>query len=127
MAGEPLLSVPALAQYTARRGREVLGDLCLVVVTHPDGTIDRAAIDHLHADRATFVASALSVTGPQPPRVGALLAPVMLAARWSGSRTSRRTGYGPASARSCASTSTTIPSSASWPHRSVSAVPCEAW
>ncbi len=78
MAGEPLLSVPALTHYTARRGREVLGDLCLVVVTHPDGTIDRAAIDHLHADRAAFVASALSVTGPKPPRVGALLAPVML-------------------------------------------------
>jgi PAS domain S-box-containing protein/excisionase family DNA binding protein len=77
MAGDPLLSVPAITQYAARRGREVLGDLCLVAVTNDDGSIDRASIDHAHADRAAFVASALSVTGPSPPRVGALLAPVM--------------------------------------------------
>lgn len=77
MAGDPLISVPALTAYAARRGREALGDLCLVAVTRPDGGIERAALDHPHADRAAFVASALSVTGPAPPRMGAVLAPVL--------------------------------------------------
>ena len=46
-------------------------------MTRPDGSIERAALDHPHADRAAFVASALSVTGPAPPRMGAVLAPVL--------------------------------------------------
>ena len=69
MAGEPLHQPARRSpQFAARRGREVLGDLCLVAVD-PTRTarIDRAAIDHLHADRAAFVASALSVTGAAPP------------------------------------------------------------
>ena len=77
MAADPLISLPALTAFAARRGREVLGDLCLVAVTRPDGTIERAAIDHLHASRAAFVAAALSVTGPRPPQMGALAAPVL--------------------------------------------------
>jgi excisionase family DNA binding protein/PAS domain S-box-containing protein len=76
MAGDPLISVPALAAYTARRGREVLGDLCLVAITRPDGRIDRAAIDHAQPDRAAFLASALSVTGAALPLPDGLLAPV---------------------------------------------------
>jgi PAS domain S-box-containing protein/excisionase family DNA binding protein len=77
MAADPLVSLPALTAFAARRGREVLGDLCLVAVTRPDGTIERAAMDHLHASRAAFAAAALSVTGPRPPRIGALMAPVL--------------------------------------------------
>ncbi len=77
MAADPLVSLPSLTVFAARRGREVLGDLCLVAVTNPDGTIERSALDHVHAARASFVAAALSVTGPRPPRVGSVLAPVL--------------------------------------------------
>jgi excisionase family DNA binding protein/PAS domain S-box-containing protein len=77
MAGDPLISVPALTNYAARRGSEVLGDLCLVAITAPDGSIERASIDHRKADRAAFVASALSVTGPLRPRPEAILASVL--------------------------------------------------
>src|SRR6476661_4530603 len=77
MAADPLISLPALTAFAARRGREVLGDLCLVAVTRADGTVERAALDHVHAARASFVAAALSVTGPQPPRMGSVLAPVL--------------------------------------------------
>ena len=77
MAADPLISLPALTTFAARRGRETLGDLCLVAVTAPDGSIERAALDHLQASRAAFVASALSILGPAPPRRGALLEPVI--------------------------------------------------
>src|SRR5204863_1730000 len=70
------LSVPALVAYAARRGREVLGDLCVVVITRPDGVIDRAAVDHADPHHAAFLASALSVTGVALPRADGLLAPV---------------------------------------------------
>jgi excisionase family DNA binding protein/PAS domain S-box-containing protein len=77
MAADPLVSLPSITAFAARRGREVLGDLCLVAVTNPDGTIERAALDHVHAARASFAAAALSVTGPRPPRMGSVLAPVL--------------------------------------------------
>lgn len=77
MAADPLVSLPSLTAFAARRGREVLGDLCLVAVTRADGTVERAALDHVHAARASFVAAALSVTGPRPPRMGSVLAPVL--------------------------------------------------
>jgi PAS domain S-box-containing protein/excisionase family DNA binding protein len=77
MAADPLISLPALTAFAARRGREVLGDLCVVAVTRPDGTIERAALDHESPVKAAFAASALSITGPAPPRMGALLAPVL--------------------------------------------------
>jgi excisionase family DNA binding protein/PAS domain S-box-containing protein len=77
MAGDPLISLPSLTAFAARRGREALGDLCLVAVTRPDGTIERAAVDHPHADRAAFFAAALSITGPRPPRLEGMLGPVL--------------------------------------------------
>jgi excisionase family DNA binding protein/PAS domain S-box-containing protein len=77
MAADPLISLPSLTTFAARRGREALGDLCLVAVTRDDGSIERAAIDHVHADRAAFVAAALSITGPLPPRLEGMLAGVL--------------------------------------------------
>src|SRR3954454_19854815 len=77
MAADPLVSLPSLTAFAARRGREVLGDLCLVAVTNSDGTVERAALDHVHPARAWVAAAALSVTGPRPPRTGSVLAPVL--------------------------------------------------
>jgi PAS domain S-box-containing protein len=76
MASDTLISLPALTTFAARRGREALGDLCLVVIRSPDGAIERAAVDHVQAARAAFVAAALSILGPAPPRVGGLFEPV---------------------------------------------------
>jgi excisionase family DNA binding protein/PAS domain S-box-containing protein len=77
MASDSLISAPALTSFAARRGREALGDLSIVAVTGPDGTIEWAALDHAFASRAAFVASALSIQGPMPPRPNALVAPVL--------------------------------------------------
>jgi PAS domain S-box-containing protein/excisionase family DNA binding protein len=77
MASDPLVTVPALSAFAARGGREALGDLCIVICTNDDGSIESAGVDHPHRDWAAFVLSALIVTGPAAPRLGTLLEPAL--------------------------------------------------
>jgi excisionase family DNA binding protein/PAS domain S-box-containing protein len=76
-AADPLLTVPSVAAYAARRGSTALGDLCLVSVTRPDGNVEHVALDHPEPMRTAFVGAALDMTNPERRGPVAPLARVM--------------------------------------------------
>jgi DNA binding domain, excisionase family len=56
MTTDPILTAASVATLAARRGAEVLGDICLVVLMGDDGrSVAHTAIDHSEPDRASFV------------------------------------------------------------------------
>ena len=63
MVDDPIITVASAAGFAARRGAEVLGDMCLVVVRDELGEIRHAAIDHPWPDRAAFGTAALALIG----------------------------------------------------------------
>ncbi len=65
MAADPIVTASAVQNLAARRGVDVLGDLCLVVRMDSDGRRVQVAVDHPEPDRAAFVAAALETRGGQ--------------------------------------------------------------
>jgi PAS domain S-box-containing protein/excisionase family DNA binding protein len=68
MATDPIVTVPAAANFTARRGAEVLGDMCFVVKMddEDDERLEYSAVDHPRADQAEFLAAAIGATEGHP-------------------------------------------------------------
>lgn len=60
MTTDPLVAATAVAALVARRGAEVLGDLCFVMHTDEDG--QQVVVDHPQPTRAAFVRGALRAT-----------------------------------------------------------------
>ena len=78
MAGEPLISLPALTAFAARARAARPWPTCASSRSPgADGRIERAALDHPHPERAAFIAAALSITGADRPGPDGILAPVL--------------------------------------------------
>ncbi len=63
MLDEPITTVASVTGFAARRGAEVLGDMCFVIIRDENGIVQSAAIEHPWADRAAFGTAALGIIG----------------------------------------------------------------
>lgn len=73
MTTEPIVAASSVATLAARRGAEVLGDVCLVVLMDNDGqSVAHSAIDHSDRDRAPFVRSLYNHSDGWPATAGSM-------------------------------------------------------
>ena len=63
MATDPIVTIPAVEGFVARRAVHVLGDTCLVAIDSPDRSFRHALIDHPRADRAAFYNAVIGISG----------------------------------------------------------------
>lgn len=63
MLDEPMMTVASVTGFAARRGAEVLGDMCFVIIRDENGVVQSAAIEHPWADRAAFGTATLGIIG----------------------------------------------------------------
>jgi PAS domain S-box/DNA binding domain, excisionase family len=66
MATDPLVAESSAVTLAARRGADVLGDMCLVVRIDENGERRDAAVNHADPDYAAFVSAALAATDARP-------------------------------------------------------------
>jgi len=66
MATDPLVAESSVVKLAARRGADVLGDMCLVVRFDENGVRRDEAVNHADPDYAAFVTAALAATDAQP-------------------------------------------------------------
>lgn len=66
MATDPIVTISSVLNLAARRGADVLGDICLVVRIDGNGQRTEVAIDHPEPDRAAFVSAALDAAVKRP-------------------------------------------------------------
>jgi PAS domain S-box/DNA binding domain, excisionase family len=64
-AMDPFVAISAVAAFVARRGAEVIGDMCFVAHCDDDDTVDCLVVDHPDPGQAALLAGALFLTGHQ--------------------------------------------------------------
>lgn len=63
MTSDPIVTIPAVEGFVARRAVHVLGDTCLVAIDTADHSFRHALIDHPRADRAAFYNAVIGISG----------------------------------------------------------------
>ena len=64
MASDAAIVPASIAAFAARRGAQMLGDLCLVALMDADGLhVDHVAVDHREPDRAAFISALIGTKG----------------------------------------------------------------
>ncbi|MEP6624727.1 MAG: helix-turn-helix domain-containing protein, partial [Acidimicrobiia bacterium] len=67
MATDPVISSPSVVTFAARRGHDVVGDGCMVVIMNEDGSrVDYSALNHDSPARLAILTAALGLIGPAP-------------------------------------------------------------
>ncbi|MGZ6997911.1 MAG: excisionase family DNA-binding protein [Acidimicrobiia bacterium] len=70
MAADPFVSTRSVARYAARRGAQLLGDLCVFVCFDEGGNPRHMAVDHPNAAHAAFVTAVIDAMGPASNTLG---------------------------------------------------------
>lgn len=63
MLGDPIVTVPAVERFVARRGAQVLGDICMIWIRRSDGSASDPVYEHLSAERAAFATAMTGMAG----------------------------------------------------------------
>ncbi len=63
MLADPIVTVAAVERFVARRGAQVLGDVCLVWIRRSDGSPSDPVFEHTSAERAAFATAMAGIAG----------------------------------------------------------------